>query len=330
VLSLERVARRYGPRTIFTNLDLRLHRGERIALVGINGAGKSSLLRIAAGIAAADAGMRQEAERLSIGYFAQDQFEVLRPDRTAAQHMLEVADAETAPHVKGILGAFLFREDDVDKKVAALSGGEKARLMLARLLLQPHGLLVMDEPTNHLDISSREVLESAVKDHQGTILFTTHDRRFMDTVATAIVELRDGRLTRYEGNYSYYVTKRPPLSGPSPSPVPRGADRVTATPRDVEKAQKREEAERRNRVYRLLKPLRDRVGDLEARIDEAETELRDVEARIASPDLYRDPDQARAATLAAREARKRVDELYEAWQKAAGELEAEEARSGEY
>ncbi|MBM4394738.1 MAG: ABC-F family ATP-binding cassette domain-containing protein [Deltaproteobacteria bacterium] len=328
VLSLEGVTRRYGARTVFRGLDLRLLRGEKVALVGVNGAGKSTMLRLIAGITQPDEGERRLADRVEVGWFAQDQFEILKPDRTAEQSVLEVADYDTAPHVRGMLGAFLFRDDDVDKRVAALSGGEKARLMLARMLLRPCGLLVLDEPTNHLDIASREVLEKALRDHAGTIVFTTHDRRFMDNVATAVVELRDGRVVRYEGNYSYYASKVAEAAVPAAGderPTDAGASRLTPSSRQVEKAVRREEAERRNRMYRILKPLRDRVGACESQIEGLEVELRAVEAELTSRDLYKDIDRARATGQRAKDLRSRLDALYDEWTAAAGELEQAEA-----
>ncbi|HOU53233.1 MAG TPA: ABC-F family ATP-binding cassette domain-containing protein [Myxococcota bacterium] len=317
VLSLQGVTRRYGDRVVFRDLDLRLHRGERLALVGVNGAGKSTLLRLVAGRTTPDEGLRLAADSLRVGYFAQDQYEVLRPEGTVHQHMLEVADVTTGPHVRGLLGAFLFREDDLDRRVQSLSGGEKARLMLARLLLQAFGLLVLDEPTNHLDIASREVLEEALRDYQGTLIFTSHDRRFMDAVATGILELKEGRLTRYAGNWHDYRIQAARAADPEPAtPARDGRDIAQASSRDLERERKREEAERRNRLYRILKPLRDRVQSIEAEIDSLEKTLREVEDRLTRPDLYADLEQARKTGQEARLIRQRLDGLYAAWEEA--------------
>lgn len=322
VLSLEGVGHRYGERFVFRGLELRVHRGERIALVGLNGAGKSTLLKIAAGVLSPTEGLRRLGEGVEVGFFAQDQYEILRPEWTVLQHMMEVADPDV--NVRSILGAFLFSDDDMEKRVSVLSGGEKARLMLARLLVRPRGLLVMDEPTNHLDIASREVLEKALLEYQGTLLFTSHDRRFMDTIATAVLELRDGRLTRFEGNYSYYRQKveegLQTHSEQRPRPLKEGPSK-----RDLEKARKREEAERRNRLYRMLKPLRERVARYEAEISALETELREVERELVNPDLYKDFEKARKLGEKARELRKRLDALYEEWARACEDLEGVES-----
>jgi ATP-binding cassette subfamily F protein 3 len=300
---------------VFRDLDLRLHRGERLALVGVNGAGKSTLLRLVAGRTTPDEGRRLTADSLRVGYFAQDQYEVLRPEGTVHQHMLEVADVTTGPHVRGLLGAFLFREDDLDRPVQSLSGGEKARLMLARLLLQAFGLLVLDEPTNHLDIASREVLEEALRDYQGTLVFTSHDRRFMDAVATGVLELKDGRLTRYAGNWHDYRIQAARAAVPV-MPSRELREPVPASTRDLDRERKREEAERRNRLYRILKPLRDRVQAVESEIDSLERTLREIEDRLTHPDLYSDLEQARKTGQEARQIRQRLDVLYAAWEEA--------------
>ncbi|HOA14671.1 MAG TPA: ATP-binding cassette domain-containing protein, partial [Myxococcota bacterium] len=327
-LSVEDVTRRYGDRTVFSNLNLRLHRGERMCLIGLNGAGKSTLLRLCAGIARPDEGRVAVLDTVSVGYFAQDSYEILNPESTVEKSMMEVADFTTAPFVRHILGAFLFSDDDYDKKVVTLSGGEKARLVLARLLLQPFGILVLDEPTNHLDISSREILESAIMQHSGAIIFTTHDRRFMDNVATTTVELKDGQATRWEGNYSYYLSRTGGLLAQTVDQK-REINEVAAQKRAADRDRKRDEAERRNRLYRMLKPLRDRVESYEKQISTVEADLKVVEEELVSPTLYEDMDRARQVSQRAKELRDRLDSLFDEWTEAASELASREQSESE-
>jgi len=233
---------------------------------------------------------------------------------------MEVADSQTASLVRPILGAFLFGDDDIDKKVCVLSGGERARLALARLLLRPKGLLVMDEPTNHLDIASREVLETALREYEGTLLFVSHDRKFMDNVATCVFELKDGKLTRFEGNFSYYASK---VAGSETEPVQPKVrhDERARMRREQEKQRRREEALKRNLLYAMMKPLKEKVAHIEAKITSTEEELRKIEAELVLPDLYKDTERAIALTQRAKELRKALDQLYDEWSKAADELQ---------
>jgi ATP-binding cassette subfamily F protein 3 len=320
VLSLEDVGHAYGDKWVFRHIFLSLRRGEKAALVGVNGAGKTTLLRICAGVVAPSQGKRVLAENVSVGYFSQDQLEVLRSDRTVLENMMEVADSQTVSFVRPILGAFLFGDDDIDKKVCVLSGGERARLALSRLLLRPKALLVMDEPTNHLDIASREVLETALKEYEGTVLFVSHDRKFMDNVATCVLELKDGNLTRFEGNYSYYASKIAGAQSES-TQAKRGIEGGAKIRREQEKQRRREEAQRRNLVYAMMKPLKEKVAQIEAKITSIEEELRQIEAELVLPDLYKDTERAIALTQRAKELRKTLDGLYEEWSMAADELQ---------
>ncbi len=204
-LELTQVAQGYGERTIFAGVDLAVEKGERIALVGANGAGKSTLMRILAGQEAPQAGTRSEGHNLHLAYFAQDQAKVLDPGRTVLEEITAAAPFEMVPRVRDILGSFLFSGDDVQKKVAVLSGGERNRLALANLLLRPANLLLLDEPTNHLDLQSKEVLLDSLKSYDGTLIFVSHDRYFVDALATRIIEVADGRIASYPGNYEDFL-----------------------------------------------------------------------------------------------------------------------------
>ncbi|MEM9174495.1 MAG: ABC-F family ATP-binding cassette domain-containing protein [Myxococcota bacterium] len=315
VLSLEGIHKRYGDDPVYEGIDFQVRRGEKVALAGPNGAGKSTLLRIAAGTLDVDAGERALGHNVQAAFFAQHQLESLDPSLSVYEEVAKDARTDEVPRLRSLLGALLFTGDDVDKKVGVLSGGEKARVALAKLLLRPANLLILDEPTNHLDIAACEVLEDAFQQFEGTLLFVSHDRSFINALATRVVEVEHGHLEDHLGNYDAYLERKRRLSGLDPT-ARSGRD---ATPRAIatetdrsagEKAARMRERERRKERDRLAR----RIAKLEERIAEDEARKESVTARLADPEIYADP--ARVQEVQAEEAaiEAEIGAGYEAWE----------------
>jgi len=207
-LALEGARQRYGDREVYGGIDLAIERGARVALVGPNGAGKTTLLKMLAGVLPLDGGERTVGHNVRIGYFAQDHAESLNAERSVLNEVMSVSTIETAPHVRGLLGAFLFSGDAVEKRVGVLSGGERSRLALSKLLLEPVNCLLLDEPSNHLDLTAKEVLLDALLVYGGSIVIVAHDRYILDRLPTQVIEVGHGRAVRYLGNYEDYLHQK--------------------------------------------------------------------------------------------------------------------------
>jgi ATP-binding cassette subfamily F protein 3 len=205
VLELAGGAKAYANVTVYDGADVLVERGQRIAIVGPNGAGKTTLLRLLAGVLPLDGGERRVGHRVTLGYFAQDHAEMLDPERTVLDEVTGAASVDTVPYVRTLLGAFLFSGDAVEKRVGVLSGGERSRLALAKLLVEPTNCLLLDEPTNHLDLTAKEVLLEALLAYPGTLVIVAHDRYLLDRLPTQVIEVGGGRAVRYIGNYEDYL-----------------------------------------------------------------------------------------------------------------------------
>jgi ATP-binding cassette subfamily F protein 3 len=228
-VELRGAAKRYGAAAVYEAADVLAERGQRIALVGPNGAGKTTLLKLLAGVLPVDGGERRVGHNVRIGYFAQDLAEMLDPGRTVLEEMVGAATIDMAPHVRALLGAFLFSGDAVDKRVGVLSGGERSRLALAKLLLEPANCLLLDEPTNHLDLTAKEVLLEALLAYGGTLVIVAHDRYLLDRLPTQVVEVGGGRAVRYLGNYEDYLrAKAAEAARPASVPPARKGARAEA------------------------------------------------------------------------------------------------------
>src|SRR6059058_920595 len=218
VLELTGAAKAYANVRVYEDAEVLVERGQRIAIVGPNGAGKTTLLRLLAGVLPLDGGERRVGHRVALGYFAQDHAEMLDPEGTVLDEIMGAASVDTVPYVRTLLGAFLFSGDAVEKRVGVLSGGERSRLALAKLLLEPANCLLLDEPTNHLDLTAKEVLLEALLGYAGTLVIVAHDRYLLDRLPTQVIEVGTGHAARYLGNYEDYLASkaRPPINNIQP------------------------------------------------------------------------------------------------------------------
>jgi ATP-binding cassette subfamily F protein 3 len=334
VLRLEGIAKAFGPVRVYSGLDATVLRGERVAVIGPNGAGKSTLLKIAAGELAPDAGTVRLGHGVLAGYYAQHHFErdehagdgaartfgTLDPERTVLRTLWDVVPDRGEAWVRGVAGSFLFSGDAVEKPVGVLSGGERSRVALAKLLLRPTNLLLLDEPTNHLDIESSEALIEALSGYGGTMLFVSHNRSFVNRLATVVWEVKDGGVVPFPGNLDDWLYHQRQLTAGAVSEVagaagPEGGGKAT------ERERRRAEAEARNARHRREKPFRERLGSLEARIAELERQEREATQALADPEMYQDFARARPHVEARRQASEDLARLYAEWEEVSTELE---------
>ena len=336
VIALEEVHKSYGSTRVYQGASLKLRRGDRLALVGPNGAGKSTLLRILAGVLPFDSGRRELGHNVHVGFFAQHQLESLEPTRSVLEELASAARNDDIPRLRGHLGAFLFSGEDVDKKVSVLSGGEKARLALAKMLLRPANFLVLDEPTNHLDVDACEVLEEALREYQGTLALISHDRSFLNAVATRVVEVRAGQLREFLGNYDEYqrasaeatVPGRGAVAGhgaphaledtPAPAVSQDSGGTRTALRKRAAAPGRQEERLRRKARDKTAK----QIAALEAEILVREGAMEALRWKLGDPEVYKNGERVRALEAERAAAKDAIDLLYREWERLAAELEA--------
>jgi ATP-binding cassette subfamily F protein 3 len=323
VLRMEHVAKSYGDNTVYKSLDFELKRGERVALAGPNGAGKSTLLRLAAGALTPDAGVRELGHNAHCAFYAQHQVDALDPARTALGELEESAKIDDIPRLRSILGAFLFSGDDVEKKVSVLSGGEKARLALAKLLLARANFLVLDEPTNHLDMDAQDVLTEALADYGGTLLFVSHDRRFIEALATRVVEITPGdgeaRVRTFLGGYEAYAAAL--AKEAEPPPKPKAAQKSLAREQNARGSESPAPPRDKSKDKGKRK-LRERSQALELEIESLEAAITRLDWLAAEPDVAKDGERMREIAAERRAQKDKLDALYPEWERLTAELDA--------
>jgi ATP-binding cassette subfamily F protein 3 len=273
VMKLEHVQQAYGEHVVYKDLNFECERGQRTVLVGPNGAGKSTLLKILAGVIPINSGLREEGGNVITGYFAQNRVDNLNPKLTVLENVMELRTTEnglTEQQARGMLGTFLFRKDDVNKRVSVLSGGEKSRLALVKLMINPPNFLLMDEPTTHLDIMSIDALIAALKTYEGTLYFVSHDVHFIREIAKTVLHVHSGRLTNYAGDYAYYLEKSK-----------SGNERAALTAGFTDARPKQEEAAKVEKPKAPAKPSASDIRKLKADVTKCEQQVSELEAKQA-------------------------------------------------
>jgi ATP-binding cassette subfamily F protein 3 len=320
VIEVKNLHKKYGETAVYQGIDFTLFRGDKAALVGPNGAGKSTLLKILAGVLDYDEGEVVLGKDVTRAYFAQHQFDLLRPDNTVYEELLSVATDESQTQLRTLLGTFLFSGEDIEKRVSVLSGGEKSRLVLAKMLLKPANLLLLDEPTSHLDIASRNVLEMALKQFQGTVCLITHDRHLINQIATKVIEIDQGVPNVYIGNYDDYLYKKDQsqsdVGAVHEPPVPtqkRSSSRV--------KEERRKRAQEMDLFRKQLSGLEKRFQEAEKSLHEATQKLDDLNQRLSDPKLYLNQKETYETVEAHKQIREQVKQLTQQWEVLALELE---------
>ena len=318
VMELRNIVKHYGDLHVFDGVNFSIDRGDRIAFVGVNGAGKSTLARIIAGVEPFDRGERLPGHNVTVSYFAQHQAEELDPAYDVLQTVEAVATGDIRTRLRSLLGSFLFSGDDVFKKVAVLSGGEKSRLALAKMLLMPSNLIVLDEPTNHLDMRSKTVLQEALAEFEGSLIVVSHDRDFLDPLVTKVVEFKSGSIRTYLGSVSEYLAARNKDEAAAAASSEPASSQSSAI---AERDRKRREAEIRQERYTKVKPLQKRLESVEKAIAGREAEKAKLEEIMADPEQYKGPDRIREVNTAYRTVGEKLQNLYHEWGKVSEELE---------
>lgn len=298
-MSVENLAKEYEEILVFSGLNFTLHRSEKVALVGINGAGKSTLSRLISKREGPTAGKVDLGHKVNLSFFSQESSENLDYNRTIWEEISAESSSMTSGERRSLLGAFLFSGDDIYKPISILSGGEKSRLSLAKILLQESNFLILDEPTNHLDIITKELFQRALLKYSGTILIVSHDRFFLDNLITRVIEIRNGQIYDYPGNYSYFIEKRTQLLSVNGNSAVAMKNTQSSKPKTktLDKLKKQEEAKERNRLYQQNKDALDKLKSTEEEIRVLEKNKIDAEDQLCDPITLKDSKKVRSLMI---------------------------------
>lgn len=324
VATLSKITKSYdGEHNVLEDLDLVLENGERLVVAGHNGAGKSTLLRIIAGADSDFSGEVKLGSGVKIGYFSQDNAETLKGSASVLETVESEAPLELIPKIRDMLGAFLFRGDDVHKSLDVLSGGEKARVALLKLLLRPVNFLILDEPTNHLDMHSKDVLLDALKDFGGTVIFVSHDRGFIENLSTRVLELKPGQFRLFPGDYKYYMERleREANGEFSQNDELKSAAQPEKNSQKEEKTETKRSWEEQKKLESERRRAEKNVKNLEEQILKLEEEKSSQEAQMAKPEVYSNGEKAKAVQKKIDELAEKLEELNLQWMEAAEALE---------
>ena len=325
VVEVKNLHKRYGEMKVYQGIELTLFRGDKVALVGPNGAGKSTLLKILAGVLDFEEGEVVLGKDVTRAYFAQHQFDILRPGNTVFEELLSIATDQSETELRTLLGTFLFIGDEIEKKVSVLSGGEKSRLVLAKMLLEPANFLLFDEPTSHLDIPSRNVLEMALKQFQGTICLITHDRHLINQIANKVIEIEGGIPNIFLGNYDDYLYKKQQIQLEE---VQRNVGAIHESPLPLKKKPSYRKKEENRKNAQQMDQFRRQLSSLEKRFQEAERSLHEatetldyLNQKLSDPNLYLNQKETFETIETHKRVKDQVKELTQVWEFLALELE---------
>ena len=316
-IELKGISKSFDEKIVFENIDFTINRKDKIAFVGPNGAGKTTLSKIIAGLLLPDSGNRIIGHNTMIAYYAQDVADQLNPDLDILETLMGISDQMLLGGLRNLLGSFLFTGDDVFKKVGVLSGGEKSRVALAKILLTRSNLIILDEPTNHLDITSKEILQKALVDFSGSIVLISHDIDFLKPIVNKTVEIKNRKVTLFEGGIEYFLYKK----SLNENVANENDNQPDKTSFETKKLQKKREAELRQKIYSSTKELKEKIKGIEKRIEGLEKCQKELEEILFSPDTYKDINFANEKTLELNKNKIELEKCLIEWEKLSGEIQ---------